>query len=130
MPGAPWSYLLLVVVVLLGATAWQFIARRMRAKKKVGPRAPVAKDEQIATRLTGNALLLLQRLIVAGGKPREFQTLKLVLTGQTNEDQAVQQALDLLVSNGCVKVGTSQYRVTPRGERLWKSIQAKKRGGQ
>ena len=131
MPGAPWSYLLLVVVVLLGATAWQFIARRRRTKKKAGPKAPAApvgSDEQIAARLTGNALLLLQRLTVAPEKPKELQTLKAFLS-QAN-DQAAQQALDLLTSNGCAeKVGTSQYRVTPRGERLWKTIQAKKRGG-
>jgi len=125
MPYTPWSYLLLAVVV--GVVAWLFFGRRKETKGT--GKASETGEEQIAAKLTGNALLLLQRLIVAGGKPREFQTLKLVLAGQTNEDQAAQQALELLVSTGCAAKAGTQYRATPRGERLWKNIQAKKRGG-
>lgn len=131
MPGAPWSYygLLAVVVVVGGVVAWQYFVKRQGTKRvKVNPKAPAANDEQIAAKLTDNALMLLERLIVAKGKPREFQTLKLVLAGQANEDQVAQQTLDLLVSNGCAaKTGTSQYWVTPRGIRVGGIVKAAKK---
>lgn len=128
MPGAPWSYGLLILAVLVAiAVAWQYFARRMKTKK-AGPRTPLASDEQIVERLTGNACKLLQRLGAAQGKPREFQTLGTVLAGQQDYEQATQQALDLLTSDGCAaRVGKSQYRITPRGIRVGDIIKAAKK---
>jgi len=131
MPGAPWSYYVLglVVVVVVARAAWQYFVRQQGTKKKASPKVPVASDEQIVARLNGNARQLLQRLAVVNGKPRELATLETVLTGQQDQKQATQQGLELLVSTGCaVKVGVSQYRITQTGLRIQLVLHPKKKG--